>query len=48
MAMAAGDAIAYNNGGDVLGGVVCQDMSPEPGLCPKNRGGHHGELCVSD
>lgn len=47
LAMVAGDTMAYDDGCDVLGWVVCQDMGPEPGLCSKNRGGHHREVLVS-
>lgn len=48
LAVVAGDAMVYNDGGDALGGVVCQDVGPEPGLCSQNRGGHHGEVRGSD
>jgi hypothetical protein len=48
LAMVAGDAMAYDYGGDALCRVVCQDVGPEPGLCSKNRGGHHREVRGSD
>lgn len=48
LAKVAGDAMAYNDGSDALCGVVRQDVGPEPGLCSKNRGGHHGEVRGSD
>lgn len=47
-ASAAGAGDGDGDGGDVVGGVVSQDMGPEPGLRPKNRGGHHGEVRLSD